>query len=82
MDLSRYKQPHIDVFISIGYEPQGVFGRSPVVWVKTMGFDNVPDRENLPDQQLTRHEVRSICQDPKIHCSGLIFPDTLPRVLN
>ncbi len=60
-----YRPPHWSVFAGIPYLPAGPVGSAPKGWVATHGLGGVPTGAiPLPAHQLTRVEVRDICQNP------------------
>lgn len=54
---------HWDMFQSIPFIPQDTFGKAPVSWAKTNRIDLEFDGYVLPNNVLTRQEVRKLCQD-------------------
>jgi hypothetical protein len=59
----EYNDILLQQLINIGYQPQGLVGDIPQHWANTM---NIAHQFELPDQQLTRHQVLQMCQDPNI----------------
>jgi len=60
-----YQQPHWNVFAGIPYQAQGPIGVPPSQWVVRHRLADVPNQAMLPNYQLDRTAVRSICQNPK-----------------
>jgi hypothetical protein len=55
---------HWDAFVAIPHQVQGAVGSAPAKWAKTCGLGAIPDTPLLPEQPLTRQQVRDICTDP------------------
>ena len=60
---SPYLQPHWGVFLASPPQSQGPVGDPPSAWVKRHGLSKVPKVSALPNYQLDRNAVRSICQN-------------------
>ena len=58
-----YQEPHWTIFANIPHQPQGPVGAPPMDWAGEL--PDVPQADNLPLQQLNRHEVRNICRNPQ-----------------
>jgi hypothetical protein len=57
--------PHWPVFTGTPFVPQGPVGAIPTQWVAQFGLIGVPmGAMPLPNFQLTRKQVRAICQNP------------------
>ena len=64
-----YKEPHWTVFSTIPHVAAGAGGVAPEDWVQSHNLEDTPD--DLPSEQLDRHQVRNICQDknkPVLFC--------------
>lgn len=61
---SPFSNAHWDAFKQIPHQTQGAIGTAPATWAAKCGFDDVPDSALLPEQRLTRQQVRDICLDP------------------
>ena len=55
---------HLDAFVAIPHQTQGAVGSTPAKWARSCDLDAIPDATLLPEQPLTRREVRAICTDP------------------
>ena len=51
-------------FEAIPFQAQGAINVPPAVWVANHEIAGVPNSNDLPNYQLTRQAVRSICTDP------------------
>jgi hypothetical protein len=58
----RLQQTHWEVFKKIRFVPQGPFGDNPSKWAARLGVSYLSSA--LPDNQLTRQQVRAECLDP------------------
>lgn len=64
---SPFSNAHWNAFKDIPYQPQDAVGTAPATWATKCGFEDVPDSALLPEQPLTRRQVRDICTDPARH---------------
>ena len=53
-----------EAFIAVPHRPQTAVGYAPAKWVLSCGLAGVTEAMNLPNQQISRQQVREICQDP------------------
>lgn len=63
-DSSLTPADHWDAFVALPHQVQGAVGSAPATWAKTCDLDAIPDATLLPEQPLTRQQVRDICSDP------------------
>ncbi len=61
---SPFSNAHWGAFVAIPHQAQGAVGSAPAAWAKSCGLDAIPDATLLPEQPLTRQQVRDICLDP------------------
>ena len=62
--MNDYIPKHFEALKNAKFNEQGPVGDSPATWVVDMQLD-FGQIDNLPDKQLTRQEVRRICQDTR-----------------
>lgn len=72
--MTRFLPQHLEAFAAIPYSPQPPYGKAPSKWAQMMGLVDEAGLEvaKLPDQQLTRDQVREQCRAPHSLIHGYV----------
>lgn len=58
-----FNQYHLDNFVASLNEPYFWPGKAPAQWATDLALDGIPNAENLPQNALSREQLRTICLD-------------------